>query len=446
MFEELTQHLGTVFRALRGRGKLSEKIVDQALRDVRRALLEADVNYQVARDFVTRVREKAVGQEVLKSVSPAQLVVKIVHDELVQLLGETLSTLDLIPPGPTLIMLVGLQGSGKTTVAGKLALHFKSKHKRTLLVAADVYRPAAGDQLSRLGEQIQVPVYLASDQEPVHICLQAKERGRREGCDAVVLDTAGRWHIDQDMMQELVEMRRKVAPHEVLLVADAMTGQEAVRLAQEFDRHLNLTGVVLTKMDGDARGGAALSLRAVTGKPIKFVGVGEKLDALEPFYPDRMASRILGMGDVITLVEKAQATVDITEQRKLEEKLRRKTFSLDDFLDQLRQLKKMGPLEGLLDLLPGFKTSGLQVDEKALIRVEAMINSMTLQERHNPKIIDGSRRRRIARGSGGSVQEVNQLLGQFSMIQKMVGGMDEKGWERRLFSRQAKGRKGRMFQ
>ena len=445
MFEELTQHLGSAFRALRGRGKLSEKIVDQALRDVRRALLEADVNYQVARDFVARVRERAVGQEVLKSVTGSQLVVKIVHDELVQLLGKTPSTLDLASTGPTSIMLVGLQGSGKTTVAGKLALFLQSKNKRALLVAADVYRPAAKDQLSRLGEQISVPVYVANDVDPVHICVQAQERGRQEGMDAVVLDTAGRWHIDQAMMQELEEIRRKVAPHEVLLVADAMTGQEAVSLAQEFDARLNLDGVVLTKMDGDARGGAALSLRAVTGKPIKFVGVGEKLDALEPFYPDRMASRILGRGDVVTLVEKAQAAVDVSEQRKLEEKLRQKTFSLDDFLDQLRQLKKMGPLEGLLDLLPGFRANGLHIDEKVLVRVEAMINSMTLQERQSPKIIDGSRRKRIAQGSGRSVQEVNQLLRQFSVIQKMVTGMGKKGWERELFSLQAKRRKGRIL-
>lgn len=445
MFEELTQRLSGAFRALRGRGKLSEKIVDEALRDIRRALLEADVHYQVARDFVSRVREKAIGQEVLKSVSPAQLVVKIVHDELVKLLGETAATLDLIPSGPTVIMLVGLQGCGKTTVAGKLALHLRSRGKRALLVAADVYRPAAGDQLSLLGGQIQVPVYMASDQAPVEICAGATEQARREGIDAVVLDTAGRWHIDRKMMQELIEIRRKVAPHEILLVADAMTGQEAVGLAQEFDAHLNLDGVVLTKMDGDARGGAALSLRAVAGKPIKFVGLGEKLDALEPFHPDRMASRILGMGDVVTLVEKAQAAVDLSEQRKLEEKLRRKTFSLDDFLGQLRQLKKMGPLEGLLDLVPGFKTSGLAVDEKALVRAEAMINSMTPQERRSPKMIDGSRRRRIAKGSGRSLQEVNQLLRQFGMIQKMMSGMGERGWERRLFSTKVKRREGRIF-
>ncbi len=445
MFEELTRRLNAALRDLRGRGKLSEKIVDEALRDVRRAMLEADVNYQVAKDFIRRVREKAIGQDVLKSVSPAQVVVKIVHDELVQLLGGEASTLDLSSSGSTVIMLVGLQGSGKTTVAGKLALHLRSRGKKTLLVAADVYRPAAGDQLRLLGEQIQVPVYVASGKKPVEICAKAKARARREGIDAVLLDTAGRWHIDKEMMQELVDIRRKVAPDEILLVADAMTGQEAVNLAQEFDALLDLSGVVLTKMDGDARGGAALSLRAVTGKPIKYVGMGEKLDALEPFYPDRMASRILGMGDVVTLVEKAKATMDLSEQRKLEEKLRQKTFSLDDFLSQLRQLKKMGPLEGLLDLVPGFEASGIVVDEKALVRVEAMINSMTAQERENPKIIEGNRKRRIAAGSGRTVQEVNQLLRQFAMIQKMVGGMGERGWEKNLLSMRSKRRKGRVY-
>lgn len=445
MFEELTRRLNSALRDLRGRGKLSEKIVDEALRDVRRAMLEADVNYQVAKDFIRRVREKAIGQEVLKSVRPAQVVVKIVHDELVQLLGGEASTLDLSSSGSTVIMLVGLQGSGKTTVAGKLALHLRSRGKKTLLVAADVYRPAAGDQLSLLGEQIQVPVYVASGKKPVEICAKAKARARREGIDAVLLDTAGRWHIDKEMMQELVDIRRKVAPDEILLVADAMTGQEAVNLAKEFDALLDLSGVVLTKMDGDARGGAALSLRAVTGKPIKYVGMGEKLDALEPFYPDRMASRILGMGDVVTLVEKAKATMDLSEQRKLEEKLRQKTFSLDDFLSQLHQLKKMGPLDGLLDLVPGFEASGIVVDEKALVRVEAMINSMTAQERENPKIIEGNRKRRIAAGSGRTVQEVNQLLRQFAMIQKMVGGMGERGWEKNLLSMRSKRRKGRVY-
>ena len=445
MFEELTRRLNAALRDLRGRGKLSEKVVDEALRDVRRAMLEADVNYQVAKDFIWRVREKAIGQEVLKSVRPAQVVVKIVHDELIQLLGGEVSTLDLNSSGSTVIMLVGVQGSGKTTVAAKLALHLRSRGKKPLLVAADVYRPAAGDQLSLLGEQIQVPVYLASGKKPVEICAKAKERARREGIDAVLLDTAGRWHIDKEMMQELVDIRRKVAPDEILLVADAMTGQEAVNLAKEFDALLDLSGVVLTKMDGDARGGAALSLRAVTGKPIKYVGLGEKLDALEPFYPDRMASRILGMGDVVTLVEKAKAAIDLSEQQKLEEKLRQKTFSLDDFLSQLRQLKKMGPLEGLLDLVPGFEASGIVVDEKALIRVEAMIKSMTAQERENPKIIDGSRKRRIAGGSGRTVQEVNQLLRQFVMIQKMVSGMGERGWEKNLFSMRTKRRKGRVY-
>ncbi len=445
MFEELTQRLGEAFRALRGRGKLSERVVDEALREIRRALLEADVNYQVARDFIARIREQALGQEVLKSINPGQVVVKIVHDEMVQLLGTAAVPLQLASHGPTVVMLVGLQGSGKTTVAAKLALYLQSKNKSSLLVAADVYRPAARDQLQQLAERIHVPVHAAEERNPVQICIQAAERALRDGIDAVMLDTAGRLHIDQPMMQELEDIHSNVRPHEVLLVADAMTGQEAVRLAQEFDARLHLTGVVLTKMDGDARGGAAVSLRAVTGKSIKFVGVGEKLDALEPFYPDRMASRILGMGDVVSLVEKAQAAADLSEQRKLEEKLRRRQFSLEDFLGQLHQLKKMGSLEGLLDLVPGFKTSGIEIDEQALDRVEAMVNSMTLQERRNPRIIDGSRRRRIARGSGRTVQEVNQLLKQFNMIQSMIAGMDQKGWQKQLFSRKMKRGRGRLF-
>jgi signal recognition particle subunit SRP54 len=445
MFEELTRRFSGAFKALRGRGKLSEKIVDQAMRDIRRAMLEADVNYQVAKDFIDRVGQKAVGQDVLKSVTPAQVVIKIVHDELVELLGGTVAELALAPSGTTVIMLVGLQGSGKTTVAGKLALHLRSKGKKTLLAGADVYRPAAGDQLKQLGERIDIPVFLDPQEDPVKICQRAKKQATKEGIHAVILDTAGRWHVDKEMMQELAQIRDKVGPQEILLVADAMTGQEAVNLAKEFDALLDLGGVVLTKMDGDARGGAALSLRAVTGKPIKFVGLGEKLDALEPFYPDRMASRILGMGDVVTLVEKAQETVDIKQQKEMEEKLRRGSFTLDDFLGQLHQLKKMGPLDELLDMVPGFDASGLQVDDGALGQVEAMINSMTPMERSDPRIIDGSRRKRIARGSGRTVQEVNQLLKQFDMIQKMATGMSDKGLPAKLLSMKTKRRRGRSF-
>ena len=382
MFDELTRRLNEAFRKLRGRGKLSAGDVDEALRDVRRALLEADVNVQVAKDFTARIRQKAVGQEVLSSITPGQMVVKIVHDELISLLGGQAAGLKLDGSGPVVIMLVGLQGSGKTTAAGKLARHLRSQDRKVLLAAADVYRPAAVEQLRQLGRQIEVDVFWSEKDDPVEISVQALKQARREGLEVVILDTAGRWHVDDEMMRELEHIRQRVSPQEILLVADAMTGQEAVHLAQEFQRRLDIDGVVLTKLDGDARGGAALSIMAVTGKPIKFVGIGEKLDALEPFYPDRMASRILGMGDVVTLVEKAQAVIDLEEQKKIEKKLREKAFTLEDFLSQLRQLKKMGPLENLLEMMPGVDLKGLQVDEGALVRVEAMINSMTVSYTH----------------------------------------------------------------
>jgi len=438
MFDELTRRLNQAFRKLRGRGKLSPDDVDEALREVRRALLEADVNLRVAKDFTARVRDKAVGQEVLGSITPGQMVVKIVHDELIALLGGEASGLQLDGPGPAVIMLVGLQGSGKTTAAGKLARHLKSQSKKVLLAAADIYRPAAVEQLRQLGERIGIEVYWSENEDPVRISERAVARAKDQDMEVVILDTAGRWHVDDEMMSELERIRGKVSPQEILLVADAMTGQEAVNLAQEFQRRLDINGVVLTKMAGDARGGAALSIKAVTGQPIKFIGVGEKLDTLEPFYPDRMASRILGMGDVVTLVEKAQATIDREEQKKLEQKLREKAFTFEDFLTQLRQLKKMGPLENLLEMMPGVNLKGIQVDENALVRVEAMINSMTPQERDHPRIIDGSRRKRIARGSGRTIQEVNQLLRQFSTIQQMIEGMDETGWQKALLNRRPK--------
>jgi signal recognition particle subunit SRP54 len=445
MFDELTRRLNQAFQKLRGRGKLSPGDVDEALRDVRRALLEADVNLQVAKDFTARIREKAVGQEVLSSITPGQMVVKVVHDELVSLLGGQVVGLNVEAAGPAVIMLVGLQGSGKTTAAGKLARYLKSQDRKVLLAAADVYRPAATEQLRQLGERIGVEVYWSEKDDPVEISDRAVRLARDRGLGIVILDTAGRWHVDDEMMSELERIREKVSPQEILLVADAMTGQEAVSLAQEFQRRLDIDGVLLTKMDGDARGGAALSIMAVTGRPIKFVGVGEKLDALEPFYPDRMASRILGMGDVVTLVEKAQAALDLEEQKKLERKLREKAFTFEDFLTQLRQLKKMGPLENLLGMMPGVDLRGLQVDEDALVRVEAMINSMTPQERDHPRIIDGSRRRRIARGSGRTIQEVNQLLKQFRTIQQMIEGMDEKGWQKALLTRQPKMKTRRRY-
>jgi len=444
MFDELTRRLNEAFRKLRGRGKLSAGDVDEALRDVRRALLEADVNIRVAKDFTSRIRHQAVGKEVLSSITPGQMVVKIVHDELISLLGGQAVGLKLDGSGPAVIMLVGLQGSGKTTAAGKLARHLRSQDKKVLLAAADVYRPAAVEQLRQLGRQIEIEVFCSEKDDPVEISAQALKQAKRKGLEVVILDTAGRWHVDDEMMQELEHIRQRVSPQEILLVADAMTGQEAVHLAQEFQRRLDIDGVILTKLDGDARGGAALSIMAVTGKPIKFVGVGEKLDALEPFYPDRMASRILGMGDVVTLVEKAQAAIDLEEQKKIEKKLREKAFTLEDFLSQLRQLKKMGPLENLLEMMPGVDLKGLQVDEGALVRVEAMINSMTPGERGDPRIIDGSRRKRIARGSGRTVQDVNQLLKQFRNIQNMIEGMDEKGWQKALFTRKQKVTRRRM--
>ena len=445
MFDELSRRLNQAFRKLRGRGKLSPGDVDEALRDVRRALLEADVNLKVAKDFTARIREKAVGREVMSSITPGQMVVKIVHDELVALMGGTVAGLKLDAAGPSVIMLVGLQGSGKTTAAGKLARHLKSQGRKVLLAAADIYRPAAVEQLRQLGERIGIEVFWSEKDDPVEICKKAAAQAKKQGLGVVIMDTAGRWHVDDEMMGELERIREKVSPQEILLVADAMTGQEAVNLAGEFQRRLDIDGVLLTKMDGDARGGAALSIMAVTGRPIKFVGVGEKLDALEPFYPERMASRILGMGDVVTLVEKAQATLDVEEQKKLERKLREKNFTFEDFLSQLKQLKKMGPLENLLEMMPGVDLKGIQVDENALERVEAMINSMTPQERDHPRIIDGSRRKRIARGSGRSIQEVNQLLKQFGTIQQMIEGMDEKGWQKSLLTRRPKIKRRRRY-
>ncbi len=431
MFDELSQKLQDAFGRLAGRGRLTEKDVETAMREVRLALLEADVNFKVAREFAKRVKEKAIGAEVLKSLTPAQVVVKIVHDELVELLGEP-ARLDLSGPPPTVIMLVGLQGSGKTTTAGKLANWLRKKGHRPLLVAADTYRPAAVRQLEVLGEQLGIPVHAEGvEPPPPDIAERAVQHAKRVGHDVVIIDTAGRLQVNEALMRELEEIKRRVQPREVLLVADAMTGQEAVNVAQAFHERVGLTGVIFTKVDGDARGGAALSIRAVTGVPIKFLGVGEKLDALELFHPDRLASRILGMGDVVTLVEKVQQTVDMEKAQRLEQRLMEGKFDLEDFLEQLQQLKKMGPLTQILDLLPGL--SGLKhqipldVTEKELKKIEAIINSMTREERRNPDIIDGSRKRRIARGSGTTVQDVNQLLKQFRMMQRMIKAMTGKG-------------------
>ena len=423
MFENLSGALGTVFRNLRGRGRLSEGNVKDALGEVRKALLAADVNYRVAKEFVKSVEQKALGQDVLRSITPGQQIVKIVNDELVNLMGGGASSLKLDGSVPAVVMLVGLQGSGKTTACGKLGLQLKTRGMHPSLVAADVYRPAAIDQLVQLGESIGVPVYredLGAD--PVDIVRRGVAAARKAGDDVVIIDTAGRLNIDAEMMQEVERIKKAVDPQEILLVADAMTGQVAAEVARDFAQRLDFTGVILTKLDGDARGGAALSIRQVSGKPIKFVSAGEKLDALEVFHPERMASRILGMGDVVSLVERAQQVINVEDTEKLERKLRSRTFGLDDLLAQLQQVKKMGPLDQLVQMLPGANAKMIdeQFEDRALKHVEAIVRSMTPGERRHPDVINGSRRRRIAAGSGRSVQEVNRLLNQFDMIRKML--------------------------
>jgi signal recognition particle subunit SRP54 len=428
MFDRLSDKLAQVFKKLKGRGTLTEAQVNEAMREVRLALLEADVNYKVTKSFIDQIKGRAVGEEVLRSLTPAQQVVKIVHEELTTLLGGEAPKLDLSGRPPVALMLVGLQGSGKTTTAAKLAKRLKAKGRQPYLVPADVQRPAAIEQLKRLAADCQVGVYdTQPGQNPVAISDAAMEAAYTAGYDTVILDTAGRLHIDGPLMEELKAIRGKVEPGEILLVADAMTGQDAVQVAQSFDDLLNLTGVILTKVEGDARGGAALSMRAVIGKPIKFLGVGEKLDALDVFHPDRLASRILGMGDMLTLIEKAQETFDAEQVKVLERKIRQEGFTLEDFRQQLLQIRKMGPLEGLLEMIPGLgkmkALKGAKPDEKELKRVEAIILSMTPEERANYQIIGGSRRRRIAQGSGTTVEEVNRLLKNFAATQKMFKQM-----------------------
>ena len=426
MFEMLTERLNGVFKQLRSRGRLSESNIDDAMREVRRALLEADVNYKVARSFIARVKERAIGREVLKSITPGQQVVKIVHDELIALMGNQNAALQLAESPPSAIMMVGLQGSGKTTSAAKLARLLASQNKNPLLVAADIYRPAAIDQLCVLGEQVGVPVHHCPEgTDPVDICTQAMDRAKNENCDVVILDTAGRLHVDDERMDEVSRIREAVSPSEILFVCDAMTGQDAVSSASAFYETLKFSGVVLTRMDSDTRGGAALSIREVSGVPIKYIGVSEKVDGLEVFHPDRMASRILGMGDVVTLVEKAQATIDDEQAKKVEQKLRSASFTFDDFLEQMAQIKQMGPLDQLMQMIPGASKAmpDMQVDEKTFSHIEAIIYSMTPIERDKPHIINGSRRRRIANGSGRSIQDVNKLLKQFTMMQKMMKRM-----------------------
>ncbi|MBP2651291.1 MAG: Signal recognition 54 kDa protein [Firmicutes bacterium] len=425
VFEGLADKLQQTFKKLRGRGKLSETDVNEAMREVRVALLEADVNFKVAKDFIAKVKERAIGQEVLGSLSPAQHVIKIVNDELTALMGGTQSRITVSSRPPTVVMMVGLQGAGKTTTAGKLAKYLVKQNKKPLLVAADIYRPAAIKQLEVLGQQLEVPVFSLGDKEsPVVIAKKAMEHAQAYARDFVIIDTAGRLHINEELMGELKAVKQAVKPHEILLVVDAMTGQDAVTVAEAFNKDLGLDGVILTKLDGDARGGAALSVKKVTGCPIKFTGQGEKLDALEPFHPDRMASRILGMGDVLSLIEKAESTIDFEKAQALEKKLRKEEFTLEDFLDQLQQVRKLGPLENILGMLPGMgdlkKLKDVQIDEKQVKRVEAIIQSMTTQERRDPSLLNGSRRKRIALGSGTKVQDVNRLLKQFDDAKKMM--------------------------
>jgi len=435
MFEDLTGKLEDVFRRLRGKGKLSEDNIKETLREVRRALLEADVNYKVAKDFVERVREKAVGLDVLKSLTPGQLVVKVVHDELVELLGGKNQPIAKASKPPTFVMVVGLQGSGKTTFCGKLARLLKKRGQRVLLAAADIYRPAAIDQLEIVGKTVDVPVFaLRGGEKPLEIARRAMKKAQDDMLDYVILDTAGRLHVDDTLMNELSEIKSAMTPDEILLVVDGMTGQDAVTLSKTFNERLGFDGVVLTKMDGDARGGGALSVRAVTGRPIKFVGVGEKPEALEEFHPDRLASRILGMGDVVSLVERAQEAVDFEEAERLQEKLKKEQFTFEDFLAQMQQMKKMGPLEDILKMLPGVgsKLKGMNFDDSAMKHIEAIIRSMTPDERNRPALIDGSRRRRIAAGSGTTVQEVNRLLKEFETVQKMVKMVGKAGRGKRF--------------
>jgi len=441
MFDSLTGKLETVFKKLRGRGVLKEDDVMEALREVRLALLEADVNFKVVKEFIARVQERAVGREILTSLTPGQQVIKVVHEELVGLLGGTHSKMHLSPNPPTVIMLVGLQGSGKTTTAGKLAKNFKKDGRKVLLVPADTRRPAAVEQLKTLARQVGVDAFASESPDPVAICMDAKAWAERSLFEVVILDTAGRLQVDAPLMDELRQIKAGVKPHEILFVADAMTGQEAVNIAETFNREIGFDGVVLTKLDGDARGGAALSVKAVTGKPIKFTGMGEKLDALEPFFPDRMASRILGMGDVMSLIEKAQETVNVEEAEKLAKKLKKNEFDLEDFRGQLKQVKKMGGLGSIMGMIPGMnkmKLPDADVNEKELTKVDAIISSMTPRERANHTIINGSRRARIAKGSGTQVQDVNRLLKQFAEMQKMMKMM--KGGKMKNMGRMLGGR------
>ena len=424
MFDSLSDKLQGALNGLKGQGKLTDKDIERVAREIRLALLEADVNYKVVKEFVAKVKERALGVEVLESLTPAQQVIKIVNEELTALMGSASTKLTFSPHPPTVIMMVGLQGSGKTTACGKLAKFLTAQGKSPAMVAGDVYRPAAVDQLKTLGAELNVPVYdEGTDADPVDIARHGLEWARDKGRDVLIIDTAGRLHIDERLMDELANIRLRVKPHNILLVLDSMTGQDAVNVAQQFQEKVAFDGIILTKLDGDARGGAALSVRAVTGRPIKFVSLGEKLDSFEYFHPDRMASRILGMGDVLSLIERAESAMDEKKQQELEKRLRKSQFTFEDFLDQLAQVRKMGSLQSILGMIPGLpmnKLKGLEIDDKAFDRIQAIIHSMTLEERRRPEVIGGSRRRRIAAGSGSDIHAVNQLLNQFKQMQKMM--------------------------
>ena len=432
MFDNLSDKLDSVFKKLKGHGKLTEKNIADGLKEVRMALLEADVHYKVVKNFIADVKKRSLGQEVMTSLTPGQQVIKIVNEELGRLMGSTHEALNLSGSQPVGIMLVGLQGSGKTTTTGKLAVYLRKMGKKPYLVPADVYRPAAIDQLQKLGTQLDLPVFSSkTDMDPVTICQQARVAAQQAGCDTLLFDTAGRLHVDSELMDELKKIEAAVKPSDILLVADAMTGQDAVNIAKSFDDALDVGGVVLTKLDGDARGGAAISIKSITGKPIKFIGVGEKLSDLEAFHPDRMASRILGMGDVLTIIERAQEAVDQKKAIELEKKLRKNQFTLEDFRDQMVQIRKMGSISDLIGMIPGMgklkQMKNLDVDDKEVVRIEAIINSMTPTERRQYNIINGSRRKRIAKGSGTKVQDVNRLLKNYAQVMKMMKKFNKGG-------------------
>ncbi len=431
MFENLSDRLDSVFKKLKGRGTLNEKNIEDGLKQVRMALLEADVNYKVAKSVISDIKKRALGQEVMQSLTPGQQVIKIVNEEFTKMMGSSHQELNLEGRAMASIMLVGLQGSGKTTTAGKLGLYLRKQGRKPFLVPVDVYRPAAIDQLKKIGRQLDIPVFdSTTDMDPVQICQDALLEARRQECDTLLLDTAGRLHLDEKLMDELKNIKKSINPSEILLVADAMTGQDAVNIAGAFDKAVDIDGVVLTKMDGDARGGAALSIKAVTGKPLKFIGVGEKSTALEPFHPDRMASRILGMGDTLSFIEKAQEAIDQEEAKKLEKKLRKNSFTLEDFRNQMHSVRKMGSIKDILGMLPGInkkQLKGLNISDREFVRIEAIINSMTPEERRSYTIIKGSRKKRIARGSGTSVQEVNKLLKSYSQSMKMIKKFNKGG-------------------